>query len=78
MNVRRKKDFACFERVKGKLVNVLQGLELHEGVFSAVEQTKIINYVTSLQEMGRNGELQGLFCFSPPSNIDFFKDIFHL
>ncbi|KAF5753036.1 hypothetical protein HS088_TW01G00954 [Tripterygium wilfordii] len=29
MNVKRKKDFICLERVKGKIVNILEGLELH-------------------------------------------------
>jgi len=37
MNVRRKKDFICFERVNGKLVNILEGLELHTGIFSVAE-----------------------------------------
>ncbi|RZB68494.1 RNA demethylase ALKBH5 isoform B [Glycine soja] len=58
MNVRRKKDFICFERVNGKLVNILEGLELHTGIFSAAEQKRIVNYVASLQEMGRKGELK--------------------
>lgn len=60
MNVRRKKDFICFERVNGKLVNILEGLELHTGIFSAAEQKRIVEYVASLQEMGRKGELKGL------------------
>lgn len=60
MNVRRKKDFICFERVNGKLVNILEGLELHTGIFSAAEQKRIVNFVASLQEMGRKGELKGL------------------
>lgn len=60
MNVRREKDYICFERVNGKLVNILEGLELHTGIFSAAEQKRIVNYVTSLQEMGRKGELKGL------------------
>ena len=60
MNVRRKKDFICFERVHGKLVNILEGLELHTGIFSAAEQKRIVNYVASLQEMGKKGELKGL------------------
>lgn len=59
MNVRRKKDFICFERVNGKLVNIVEGLELHTGIFSAAEQKRIVNYVASLQEQGRKGELQG-------------------
>ncbi|KFK40171.1 hypothetical protein AALP_AA3G339700 [Arabis alpina] len=58
MNVKRKKDFICLERVKGKIVNVLDGLELHTGVFSAVEQKRIVDYVYQLQEKGRKGELK--------------------
>ncbi|KAK8957611.1 hypothetical protein KSP39_PZI000836 [Platanthera zijinensis] len=34
----RKKDFKYVERVRGRLINVLEGLELHTGVFSAAEQ----------------------------------------
>jgi hypothetical protein len=60
MNVRRKKDFICFERVNGKLVNILEGLELHTGIFSAAEQKRIVDYVATLQEKGRKGELKGL------------------
>lgn len=59
MNVNRKKDFICLERVKGKLVNILEGLELHTGVFSAAEQKRIVDFVYSLQERGRKGELKG-------------------
>ncbi|TKY58067.1 RNA demethylase ALKBH5 [Spatholobus suberectus] len=58
MNVRREKDFICFERVHGKLVNILEGLELHTGIFSAAEQRRIVSYVASLQEQGKKGELK--------------------
>ncbi|XP_039044377.1 RNA demethylase ALKBH9B-like [Hibiscus syriacus] len=58
MNVKRKKDFVCFERVKGKMVNILKGLELHMGIFSAAEQKRIVDHVYKLEEMGRNGELK--------------------
>ncbi|KAK2398875.1 2-oxoglutarate (2OG) and Fe(II)-dependent oxygenase superfamily protein [Trifolium repens] len=58
MNVRRKKDFICFERVNGKLVNILEGLELHTGIFSAAEQKRIVDYVATLQDKGRKGELK--------------------
>ncbi|TXG59783.1 hypothetical protein EZV62_014356 [Acer yangbiense] len=58
MNVKREKDFICFEKIKGKLVNILKGLELHEGVFSAAEQRRIVNYVYALQERGKKGELK--------------------
>lgn len=58
-NVKRKKDFICLERVNGKFVNILDGLELHSGVFSAVEQKKIVDFVYELQEKGKNGKLKG-------------------
>ncbi|KAJ9703697.1 hypothetical protein PVL29_005125 [Vitis rotundifolia] len=57
-NVQRKKDFICLERVKGKLVNILDGLELHVGIFSAAEQKRIVDFIYELQEMGRNGQLK--------------------
>lgn len=58
-NVKRKKDYICLERVNGKFVNILDGLELHSGVFSAVEQKKIVDFVYELQEKGKNGKLKG-------------------
>lgn len=57
-NVKRKKDYICFERINGKLVNILDGLELHTGVFSAVEQKRIVDKVYELQEKGNNGKLK--------------------
>ncbi|KAM1156202.1 hypothetical protein ACFX13_027582 [Malus domestica] len=57
-NVRRKKDYICLERINGKLVNIVDGLELHTGIFSAAEQNRIVDYVYKLQEMGRNGLLK--------------------
>ncbi|KAK8685767.1 hypothetical protein V6N13_124801 [Hibiscus sabdariffa] len=57
-NVKRKKDFICFERVNGKFVNILEGLELHEGIFSAAEQKRIVDHIYMLREMGRKGELK--------------------
>ncbi|CAD6261584.1 unnamed protein product [Miscanthus lutarioriparius] len=57
--VRRKKDFRHMERVDGRMVNVLQGLELHTGVFSPAEQQRIVDYVHDLQDKGRRGLLGG-------------------
>uniref|UniRef100_A0A0A9EFL3 Fe2OG dioxygenase domain-containing protein n=1 Tax=Arundo donax TaxID=35708 RepID=A0A0A9EFL3_ARUDO len=56
-NVGRKKDFICLERVGGRPVNILAGLELHTGVFSSAEQRRIVECVYDLQERGRRGEL---------------------
>ncbi|XP_059623510.1 RNA demethylase ALKBH9B-like [Cornus florida] len=56
--VQRKKDFISLERVERKIVNILDGLELHTGVFSAVEQKRIVDFVYSLEEKGKNGELK--------------------
>ena len=49
----------CYERVKGQLVNILAGLELHAGVFSAAEQRRIVECVYDLQKKGKRGELGG-------------------
>ncbi|KAM7263376.1 hypothetical protein ACFE04_001059 [Oxalis oulophora] len=58
LNVKRKKDYICLERVKGKFVNILEGLELHTSVFSAAEQKRIVDYIYTLEKMGRKGELK--------------------
>ncbi|KAL9393940.1 hypothetical protein Peur_013225 [Populus x canadensis] len=58
MNVKRKKDFMCFEKINGKITNILQGLELHTGIFSAAEQKRIVDYVYAFQEKGKKGELK--------------------
>lgn len=58
-NVVRTKDYICLERVHGRLVNILAGLELHTGVFSSAEQRRIVECVYDLQERGRRGELGG-------------------
>lgn len=55
-----KKDFRLMERSNGKMINVLQGLELHTGVFNSEEQRKIVNCVLNLQQKGQNGELRGM------------------
>ncbi|XP_076939792.1 RNA demethylase ALKBH9B-like [Bidens hawaiensis] len=64
-NVKRKKDFICLERVNGKFVNILDGLELHCDVFSAVEQKRIVDFVCDLQEKGKNGELKDRTYMAP-------------
>ncbi|GAB4860274.1 hypothetical protein Ancab_011755 [Ancistrocladus abbreviatus] len=62
MNVSRRNVFICLERVNGKPLNILQGLELHTGVFSGAEQKRIVDFIFELQEMGRKGELKGKCC----------------
>ncbi|XXG63805.1 hypothetical protein AAC387_Pa05g1908 [Persea americana] len=57
MDVRRKKNFVCLERIRGKTLNILEGLELHNGVFSSAEQRTIVDFVYSLQKMGKRGQL---------------------
>ncbi|XP_062102561.1 RNA demethylase ALKBH9B [Humulus lupulus] len=57
-SVQRKKDFICLERIEGKIVNIVDGLELHTGIFSAAEQKRIVDYVYMLEEKGRRGELK--------------------
>ncbi|CAK7334289.1 unnamed protein product [Dovyalis caffra] len=58
MNVKRTKEYMCFEKLNGKLTNILQGLELHTGIFSAVEQKRIVDCVYAFQEKGKKGELK--------------------
>lgn len=58
VRVKRKKDFICLERIDRKLVNILDGLELHSGVFSAAEQKRIVDFIYELQESGQKGELR--------------------
>lgn len=59
--VGRKKDFVYIERIDGKRTNVLQGLELHTGVFNAEEQKKIVECVYNLQRMGQKRQLKGMY-----------------
>lgn len=61
MNVGRKKDFKCFEKIRGRNINILEGLELHTRVFNAAEQEVIVDYVYMLQEMGKKGQFKGKF-----------------
>jgi len=63
--IKRKKDFVCLERIRGKLVNITQGLELHTGVFSRVEQNKLIDLVKELQAKGRRQDLKGEYRPAP-------------
>lgn len=56
--VGRKKDFVHIERIDGKAINVLQGLELHTKVFSTAEQKEIVESVYNLQQMGQKGQLR--------------------
>ncbi|XP_026425476.1 uncharacterized protein LOC113321778 [Papaver somniferum] len=50
MNVRRKKNFVCKEKIGKEIVNVVDGLELHTNVFSPSEQNKIVNFVHQLEK----------------------------
>lgn len=61
--VKCKKDFTFLERVNGRPMNVLKGLELHTGVFNIAEQNKIIEYIYRLQWIGKQGKLKGTFPF---------------
>ncbi|KAL2921746.1 RNA demethylase ALKBH5 [Bienertia sinuspersici] len=55
--VKKKKDFVHYESVDGKKLNVVQGLELHTGVFGSEEQKKIVESVYDFQRLGRKGQL---------------------
>ncbi|KAL5707257.1 mRNA N(6)-methyladenine demethylase [Ranunculus cassubicifolius] len=52
--VGRKKDFVCVEKINGKPLNVLQGLELYTRVFNDEDQKEIVEYVYNLQRLGQS------------------------
>ncbi|KAG6532388.1 hypothetical protein ZIOFF_006228 [Zingiber officinale] len=56
--VKRKKDFQKMEKVHDWLVNILEGLGLHAGVFNPAEQKQIVDCIYAFQKKGRNGELR--------------------
>lgn len=56
--VGRKKDFFYTEEIDGKLVNVLQGIELYTEVFNSIEQREIVDHIFMLQRKGQNGQLR--------------------
>ncbi|GAU41360.1 hypothetical protein TSUD_390470 [Trifolium subterraneum] len=53
-----KKDFTYFERLNGRDINLLQGLELHTDVFNFTEQNEIVECIYRLQRMGQEGRLR--------------------
>ncbi|CAI9287149.1 unnamed protein product [Lactuca saligna] len=57
-NIGRKINFVHFERVYGKNMNILQGLELHTQVFNPEEQKKIVESVYEFQRLGQKGRLR--------------------
>ncbi|KAJ4783469.1 2-oxoglutarate (2OG) and Fe(II)-dependent oxygenase superfamily protein [Rhynchospora pubera] len=65
-NVKRNKDFVCLERVGGRPINIVSGLELHTGVFSPIEQKRIVDFVHQLHDKGQKGEL-GERTYSAPA-----------
>ncbi|KAL0926413.1 hypothetical protein M5K25_002644 [Dendrobium thyrsiflorum] len=52
-----KKDYVCLERINTRLVNILDSLELHIGVFNSMEQKEIVQFIYDLQNRGRNNQL---------------------
>jgi hypothetical protein len=59
-----KNDFTYIERLNGKDINLLEGLELHTGVFNLTEQKEIVDYIYRLQRLGQEGRLRGIFIAS--------------
>ncbi|KAI0497086.1 hypothetical protein KFK09_023414 [Dendrobium nobile] len=60
-----KNDHVCLERINGRIVNILDGLQLHFGVFNSTEQKEIVQFIYDLQNKGRNNEL-GEHTYSEP------------
>eukprot|EP00249_Psilotum_nudum_P021990 c28331_g2_i1 orf=235-1947(+) len=57
--VERHKDFKFLEHVNGRIVNTVEGLELHKGIFSAVEQKRLVNVIYELQEKHQSNKFSG-------------------
>lgn len=49
------------EKIGGKEINVLDGLELYTNVFGRDNQIEIVNCIYELQQRGQNGQLKGIF-----------------
>ncbi|KAI0501440.1 hypothetical protein KFK09_016385 [Dendrobium nobile] len=60
-----KKDYVCLERINRRFVNILDGLELHVGIFNSMEQKEIVQFIYDLQNRGRKNEL-GDHTYSEP------------
>ncbi|CAM6127182.1 unnamed protein product [Calypogeia fissa] len=58
-NIKTTKGYSCMEQLDGKMVNTLDGLELHEKVFDKFESTRLINFVQDIRAAGKRGELGG-------------------
>ncbi|XP_031132008.1 RNA demethylase ALKBH9B-like [Ipomoea triloba] len=67
--VNRKKDFVHYERVNGEMVNVVEGVELHTGVFDAEKQMKIVECVYKYQQLGRKGQLRARTYYEPKKRM---------
>lgn len=58
--------FEHYERLRGELVNILDGLELHCDVLTAGEQRHLLKFVQRLRELGASGRLRAR-TYSAPS-----------
>lgn len=59
--VGKKKDFCHRERVDGRFVNIVEGIELYTNVFNTEEQKKIVASVSSYQKLGQKNQLLGMY-----------------
>ena len=64
--VARKKDYCVMERIHGRNINILEGLELHRGVLDELEQRELVKFIYRLQELGRNEKLRRKFLLILP------------
>lgn len=53
------KTFICNEMYDGKMVNVVDGLKLYEGLFDDTEVSKLVSLVNDLRFSGKRGQFQG-------------------
>lgn len=52
--------FEHLDDVKGKRINILDGLELHTDVFNPMEQAIITDFVFRMQRLGQQKQLKGI------------------
>jgi len=57
--------FSAFETVKGKVLNIVDGLELHKNVLNQKEQRRLLDFIWEQMARGRGDHLPGR-TFSAP------------
>ncbi|KAL0915964.1 hypothetical protein M5K25_013437 [Dendrobium thyrsiflorum] len=75
-SIDEKTNYVCLERINTILVNILDVLELHIGVFNSMEQKEIVQFIYDLQNIGRNNQLGEFYPILSFITSDKFNNIF--